>query len=262
MFDNDGEGGARWWTPKPLAAGGGNVSVPLEETGYQADWRATLYEDGVEMLVAAGLFRKEADAMMQTWWASYFETPGLRVFWIVPRAEVDKVLPLSVSPEPQGIERVIVGRSEILRPSFESRLVSDFAAAMGQEGRNRWAGDRFFPAYSARVAQLNAAAPLAAATLPVGHWQVTFANGVVETCEIRADGSVSVSQPQRQSMGKAQVVDGKFIEIRYHDDRAERWTLRGNTIAVEHWHPISAMGNKAPVLGTAKPIAQTLEVHE
>ena len=262
VFDNDGRGGARWWTPQPLGAAGGSVSVPLEETGYQTNWRAALYADGVAMLVAAGLFRKEADAMMQTWWASYFETPGLRVFWIVPRAKVDEVLPLSVSLQPQELERVIVGRSEILRPDFERGLLSDFAAAMGQEGRNRWASDRFFPAYAARVAQLEAAGPAEAAALPLGHWRVSFANGIVATCEIRADGGVTVTQPGRRSSGRAQVVDGKCVEIRFADDRAERWTVRGDTLAVEHWHPIAAMPDQAPVRGTAERIEQVLEVHE
>ena len=108
------------------------------------------------MLMEAGLYRKEADAMMQTWWTSYFETSGLRVFWIMPRAMVDEILPLKVSPAPKDTVRVIIGRSEILRPFFERRLVSDFAAVNGREKGNRWASDRFFPAYSARVKQLNA----------------------------------------------------------------------------------------------------------
>lgn len=96
--------------------------------------------------------------MLQTWWTSYFETPGLRVFWIVPNTTVDAVLPLEVAPAPTDVVRVIVGRSEILTPRFERRLVSDFIAASGNENDNRWARDRFFPAYSARVNQVIGAA--------------------------------------------------------------------------------------------------------
>ena len=94
----------------------------MDNQPYRTDWKKALYADGQKMLMDAGLYRKEADAMMQTWWASYFETPGLRVFWIVPRATVDEILPLKVSPTPKDTVRVIVGRSEILRPSFEKRL--------------------------------------------------------------------------------------------------------------------------------------------
>ncbi len=156
VFDLDEKGAARWWSPDSIAAETGSVRVPMDNQPYRADWKKALYADGQKMLMDAGLYRKEADAMMQTWWASYFETPGLRVFWIVPRATVDEILPLKVSPTPKDTVRVIVGRSEILRPSFEKRLVSDFAAVNGRDKGNRWESDRFFPAYSARVKQLNA----------------------------------------------------------------------------------------------------------
>jgi hypothetical protein len=33
--------------------------------------------------------------------------------------------------------------------------------------------------------------------LPIGKWRVEFANGVIETCEIRQDGSSSVVEPLR-----------------------------------------------------------------
>lgn len=50
------------------------------------------------MLVSAGLYRKEADAMIQTWWPSYFERAGFRVFWVVPRETADAILSLTVTP--------------------------------------------------------------------------------------------------------------------------------------------------------------------
>ena len=156
VFDLNEKGHARWWSPDSIAAETGSVTVPMDNQPYREDWKKALYADGQKMLMDAGLYRKEADAMLQTWWASYFETPGLRVFWIVPRATVDEILPLKVSPTPKDTVRVIVGRSEILRPSFEKRLVSDFAAVNGREKGNRWASARFFPAYSARVKQLKA----------------------------------------------------------------------------------------------------------
>ncbi len=156
VFELSEKGEARWWLPDPIAGETGSATVQLNSQHHRAEWKTALYADGHKMLMDAGLYRKEADAMLQTWWASYFETPGRRVFWIVPRAKVDEILPLKVSPTPKDTVRVIVGRSEILTPSFEKRLVSDFAAVNGREKGNRWASDRFFPAYSARVKQLNA----------------------------------------------------------------------------------------------------------
>ncbi len=65
-------------------------------------------------LVKAGLFADEADAMLNTWKASYFEKPGLRVFYVVPRAWTDYFLPIEFSV-PARVSRVIVGRIDITR---------------------------------------------------------------------------------------------------------------------------------------------------
>jgi hypothetical protein len=75
------------------------------------------------MLVAEGLFEKEADTMLRTWDDSWFE-PGLRVFYILPRESTDKILPLTISPEPQKLERVLVGRAEIITPEMERDLTT------------------------------------------------------------------------------------------------------------------------------------------
>ena len=101
-------------------------------------------------LTEAGLTPAEASAMLATWKESYFETPGLRVFWIVPRAFTDRILPLTVAPKPDKLERVLVGRSEVLTPAFEKELVAEFRA----DGGVRWANDRYFLAYRERVRQL------------------------------------------------------------------------------------------------------------
>ena len=63
-------------------------------------------------LINHGLFADEAEAMLNTWKASYFEKPGLRVFYIVPREWIDHFLPLEVSV-PARVNRVIVGRIDL-----------------------------------------------------------------------------------------------------------------------------------------------------
>lgn len=67
----------------------------------------------LEALVGAGLYEKEAKAMLETWRDSWFED-GLRVIYLVPRAMTDEVLPLQVSPAPEKSVRVLVGRFEVL----------------------------------------------------------------------------------------------------------------------------------------------------
>ena len=63
-------------------------------------------------LVAQGLFEDEAQAMLNTWQASYFEKPGARVFYIVPAEWTQYFLPLKISA-PAQITRVIVGRVDL-----------------------------------------------------------------------------------------------------------------------------------------------------
>lgn len=75
-----------------------------------------LGKDLSSMLVAAGLYRREADAMVETWRDSWFEV-GSRIFYLVPGATVDALLPLEIQPEPAEVRRAFVGRAEVLTPA-------------------------------------------------------------------------------------------------------------------------------------------------
>ncbi|HXI72955.1 MAG TPA: hypothetical protein VNN22_21660 [Verrucomicrobiae bacterium] len=72
-------------------------------------------------LVADGLFADEAQALLNTWELSYFKSAGLRVFFLVPCEWTDFYLPLEISP-PAEINRVMVGRIELVTPELRSRL--------------------------------------------------------------------------------------------------------------------------------------------
>jgi hypothetical protein len=87
--------------------------------------------------------------------------------------------------------------------------------------------------------------------LPVGRWNVEFANGVKEVCEVRKDRTPSVAEPLRTSAGKAEVKDGSVVIV-YQDDRVERWTPVGKRMVVQHWHPGSRFPSGTPVLGVAE----------
>lgn len=94
-----------------------NLTDPVE---WQAPAAASDGIAGVrnllqQELVRAGLFEKEAEAMVETWRDSWFET-GSRVFYVVPREVVDAVLPLHITPHPAHLERVFAGRVELLPP--------------------------------------------------------------------------------------------------------------------------------------------------
>jgi hypothetical protein len=81
----------------------------------------SLRSDFEDLLVTQGLFRDEARAMLETWRDSWFEE-GSRLFYIVPRAFVDSVLPLSIHPAPSQLTRVFVGRIELVTPATENTV--------------------------------------------------------------------------------------------------------------------------------------------
>jgi hypothetical protein len=65
------------------------------------------------ILVAHGLYAKEARAMLSTWRDSWFEE-GTRLFYVVPDKTIDSILPLEISPEPTEVARLFVGRIELV----------------------------------------------------------------------------------------------------------------------------------------------------
>ena len=86
-----------------------------------------LFSDLEGILIAQGLFPDEAHAMLETWRDSWFEE-GSRILFIVPRAFVDSVLPLTIIPAPAQLTRVFVGRVELVTPVTQQAVESAFAS--------------------------------------------------------------------------------------------------------------------------------------
>ena len=89
--------------------------MPLfSEADYAVGKLAELHDAMKRSLMASGLYDDEAEAMLDTWKASYFQTPGLRLFYLVPNEWLDYYLPLTISA-PHELKRVLVGRIDLLR---------------------------------------------------------------------------------------------------------------------------------------------------
>jgi hypothetical protein len=88
---------------------------------YSAGNRDALKLSLLAALVGEGLFRDEAQALLDTWELSYFKSAGWRVFFLVPRAWTDFYLPLQVST-PSEITRVMVGRIELISDEQKEAL--------------------------------------------------------------------------------------------------------------------------------------------
>ncbi|HLK04342.1 MAG TPA: hypothetical protein VKT53_07870 [Candidatus Acidoferrum sp.] len=87
----------------------------------------TLSRELEKILVTEGLHPDEARAMLTTWNDSWFEE-GTRLLYVVPRAFVDRVLPLTIHPAPASTTRVFVGRMEIVTPATEQAVESAFSS--------------------------------------------------------------------------------------------------------------------------------------
>lgn len=84
--------------------------------------RPQLMDDMVQALQGAGLYPQEARAMVDTWKDQWFAEEGSRVLYLLPRSWTDRRLPLEVSPRPNEMVRVMVGRAELITPTMERAL--------------------------------------------------------------------------------------------------------------------------------------------
>jgi hypothetical protein len=130
---------AATWYQGPLAAHA-RLTLKRGSAATQYDQATIAPMDSLlAHLVLAGLNPDEARALQNTWYNGYFIESGLKAFWILPRAQVDRILPLSITPAPDDIRRVIVGRSEILTPDFERELLrAQSADTLSAYGRDKY----------------------------------------------------------------------------------------------------------------------------
>lgn len=96
-----------------------NLKLPKSDWMALAELQSELDDRMRQSLVEAGLYVKEAAAMIETWRDSWFGEDGLRVLYVLPRPWTDAALPLRLDPTPDELVRVMVGRAEFLTPSRE-----------------------------------------------------------------------------------------------------------------------------------------------
>jgi hypothetical protein len=114
---------------RDVQLGSGTKPMPM------AELKAQLGRALAGALVGEGLFPREAEAMVNTWKDSWFTEEGVRVLYVLPRAWTDTVLPLSLTPPPRELVRVMVGRAEMIYPSLEQSLRTEITRA-AQGDRN------------------------------------------------------------------------------------------------------------------------------
>ena len=110
------------------------TSDGFSSSEYAADNTDRLSDSMRTALIEDGLFADEADALLNTWRASYFETPGLRLFFLLPREWTDHVLPMNLSVDAKLV-RTMIGRVEIVTPQ-QRELLRQIAA--GPASNSEW----------------------------------------------------------------------------------------------------------------------------
>lgn len=124
--------GVRYRQLGPLAAGDMiRTELPESQTTVKG-----LREAVVGVLTIAGLYDKEAEAMVKTWETTWFSDHGTRVLYVLPSGWTSRTLPLQVTPTPTTLVRVLVGRQDILTPEGEEavdQLVQKLSARSEKE---------------------------------------------------------------------------------------------------------------------------------
>jgi hypothetical protein len=93
--------------------------VDADESRFASDASETL----LKQLTGAGLNEDEAKSLVDLWRKEFFETPGLNLFYRVPQAEYDRLLPLTITPAPESVVRVGLVHHGHLEPDFAERIL-------------------------------------------------------------------------------------------------------------------------------------------
>ena len=101
------------------------VATPTLACADATDHARTLLRDA---LMGAGLYDDESRALLDTWQHSYFQTPGLRLLYVLPQPWTEGLLPMALTPKPDALVRVLVGRVEVLTAAEEAATLANLKA--------------------------------------------------------------------------------------------------------------------------------------
>lgn len=138
-----------------------HVSYEFAEDEHNFSGVRKLEDEMREALVADGLNEDEAIALLSTWQRAYFQSPGLRVFYLVPQAWTDEVMPLRITGNPP-VERVMVGRIELVTERQRELLKKLTTMEISKDD---WVGK--IPASPARERFLSGRTPIGDLAVPI-----------------------------------------------------------------------------------------------
>lgn len=110
------------------AGGSLELSLTADDARPLPAYEAALGDAVKLALTQQGLFDDEAAAMVATWSRQWFRTPGRRVLYLLPQADTEAQIPLTITPKPDETVRVMMMRVEVISPELEE---ADMAALGG-----------------------------------------------------------------------------------------------------------------------------------
>jgi hypothetical protein len=105
-----------------------DLAPSLDAAPSLDDYETELGGAVTRALDATGLYHDEATAMVNTWKRQWFRTPGVRVLYLIPQSWTDASIPLSVTPSPDEMLRVMLIRVEVITPEQEASDVKALKA--------------------------------------------------------------------------------------------------------------------------------------
>jgi len=129
--------GKGWFTHVEKLNPNDSRAAELGTDRSQTEVLPELEKKMVTALTEQGLYPREATAMVNTWKDSWFAEDGVRVLYVLPRAWTERTLPIQLSPQPQELTRVMVGRAEVITPNAQELLCKSLKAASKGDERAR-----------------------------------------------------------------------------------------------------------------------------
>lgn len=87
-----------------------------EKNDKVVELKGAKVEDAMEQLIkvlkSTGLYEKEAKGMAKVWRKDFFEKEGVRAIYLMPQETYDKLCPLTITPKPKEVKRVILVQVE------------------------------------------------------------------------------------------------------------------------------------------------------
>jgi hypothetical protein len=108
---------------RELPRAGATTAATFAEKDFNAANLGVIRQSLRSAMMHEGLYGDEAEGLLNTWEASYFRRPGLRLFFLVPASWTDRVLPLHASVA-ADVLRVMIGRIEIVTPHQRQLLAA------------------------------------------------------------------------------------------------------------------------------------------